>query len=139
MSNGFIKMAGMLALLVLSISGCASAEHQSWDFIQKVGGLTVVGQDKNPSWLIIHGDISGLKEFSVKPTLLNSALAIKSVEAIVRDTKIQIYVVTTPASKMYPDTEIRGVGISGIKKGTYMVQYQNPDNSTIDLKEVTIY
>lgn len=126
-------------LIFLTLSSCVVSERQDWSFMQSVGGLSVVGQDKNPSWLIIRGDVSGLKKFSTKPTLINSALAVKSVEAEVKDSKIQIYVVTTLISKKYSTTEISGVGISGIKPGTYMVQYLNQDGSAVDLEEIIIY
>lgn len=128
-------------LLLLTFAGCSAitAQHQDWDFIQSVGGLSVGGQDKNPQWLIIRGDVSGLQEFSVKPTQINSALAVKRVKSIVSDTSIQFYVVTTVISRKNCDTNIHGFDISGIKKGTYRLQYLNPDRTTIDLKEIEIY
>ncbi len=107
--------------------------------MQAVGGLTVAGQGKNPGWLIIHGDVSGLKEFSNKPTQLNSALAVKRVEAGVHDSTIQIYVLTTLVSDRNKNTEISGVQIPVELKGRYMVQYKKPDGTTVDLKEVTFY
>jgi len=127
-----------ILLIILPLFGCVASERRDWSFMQSVGGLTVAGQDKNPNWLILRGDISGLKKFSTKPTQVNSALALKSVEAKIHDSKIQIYVVTTLISERYSTTEISGVNISGAKKGTYMIQYLNPDNSTVDLKKVVI-
>jgi len=133
------SMRALITILFCSsLIGCAASERRDWAFMQSVGGLSAAVQDKNPSWLIIRGDVSGLKEFSTKPTQMNSALAIKSVEAKVRDSRIQIYVVTTLISKKYSTTEINGVDISGVKRGTYTVQYLNPDNSTVDLNEVII-
>ena len=129
----------LIIISCMFLLGCPLSEHRDWSFMQKVGGLSVGGQDKKPDWLIIRGDISGLKEFSVKPTQMNSALAVKSVESIVRDSVIQIYVVTTVISEKYSTTEIAGVNLSGVKKGKYMVQYLNPDNTTVNLKEVRIY
>jgi len=137
MKTRFIQ-TGVALFLASSLYGCTAGEHRSWEFIQKVGGLNLVGQDKDPGWLIVRGDVSGLQEFSTKPTQLNSALAVKKVEAVVRDKRIQIFVVTTLAGKMYPSSEIRGADISGIKRGTYLVQYLNPDNSTVDLREINI-
>lgn len=102
----------------------------------KCGGLTVAGQDKNPDWLIVRGDVSGLAEYSTKPTLINSGISVKEVKKKVNKSQIQIYVITTLTSKKYPDPTIYGVDITGIKKGKYVIQYLNPDGSVIDLKEV---
>lgn len=130
----------IFAIALILLTGCSVvSDHQSWEFMQQVGGLLVVGQDKNPNWLIIRGDISGLKEFSNKPTRVNSALALKEVKRGISGTNIQIYVVTTLISDKYNKTEITGVNISGAKKGKYMVQYLNPDNSVVNLKEVEIH
>lgn len=130
---------------MISLTSCsgivnsATAQHQDWKFIESVGGLTIGGQDKNPNWLNIRGDVTGLTEYSTKPTLLNSGLAVKKVYKKVVDSRIQIYVVTTVISKKYSETKIYGVNIAGIKKGKYLIQYLNSDGSTVDLKEVEIY
>ena len=115
------------------------SEHRDWTFIQQTGGLVVAGQDKNPNWLLLRGDVSGLYEFSEKPTLVNSAIALKEVKAKYKENKIQVYVVTTLVSDKYKETEITGVNISGLKSGQYTVQYLNPDKTTIDLKTIEIY
>lgn len=131
-----------LLLSLISCSGVinsATAQHQNWKFIESVGGLNIGAQDKNPNWLNIRGDVSGLTEYSTKPTLLNSGLAVKEVNKKIVDSRIQIYVVTTVISKKYSQTKIYGVNITGVKKGKYLIQYLNPDGSTVDLKEVEIY
>jgi hypothetical protein len=107
--------------------------------MESVGGLTVGGQDKNPNWLNIKGDVSGLHEYSKKPTRMNSGLAVKKVEKFIKNSNIQIYVVTTLASDKYSDSKIYGIEIKGLKKGKYLVQYLNSDNSIVDLNEVEIY
>ncbi len=127
------------SLVLLLVSSCSVfSEHRDWSFVESAGGITVGGQDKNPNWLIIRGDVSGVKEFSTKPTAINSAIALKSLEHIVKKNVIQIYVVTTLTSEKYHLTEISGINISGVKKGIYKVQYLNPDNSVVELKEVVI-
>jgi hypothetical protein len=103
-----------------------------------VGGLTVIGQDKNSNWLILRGNVSGLKEFSNKPTLVNSALVVKEVGKKITTSKIQIFVVTTITSEKYPSPEITGIDITGIAIGTYQVEYLNPDGSSVYLSDVEI-
>ncbi len=139
MYRGIWKITS-ISLVMLFLASCSVAsEHRDWTFMKSVGGLIVVGQDKNPNWLIVRGDVSGLKEFSSKPTLINSALAFESIEHEVSDSKIRFFVVTTLISEIHSSTEISGFNISGIKKGKYQIQYLNPDNSVVDLKEVEIY
>ena len=117
-----VKNLCIASLLILLIGCSVISERKDWNFIEKVGGLTVAGQDKNPNWLIIRGDVSGLREFSTKPSQVNSALAVKSVERKITNSTIQIYVVTTVVSEKFPGTEISGVDISDVNAGTYKVQ-----------------
>jgi len=127
--------------LLFFITACSTvmSQRQDWKNIESVGGLSVAGQDKNPNWLIIRGDVSGLQEFSNKPTTMTSVLTVKKVNAIIKDSYIQIYVITTLVCKKYPDPKIYGVKIPKIKPGKYMVQYLNPDNTVVNLKEIEIY
>ncbi len=126
--------------LVLILSSCSvMKERQDWDFIQSVGGMVVGAQDKDPNWLILQGDISGLHEFTTEPTLVNSALALKSVNASVDGDAINLYVTTTIISKKYNSTKIEGVNIVSVKVGQYTVQYLNRDGSVVKIGNVTIY
>lgn len=71
-------MKNSMLLLPLFMVGCQTvlSERRNWDFIQDVGGLEVIGQDsKHPDWLVIHGDVSGIRKFSDEPTLMNSDLS----------------------------------------------------------------
>ena len=133
-----ILLFSLIAAACSPILNVAMSEHRDWDFMKSVGGLTVGVQDKNPDWLIIRGDVSGLAQYSTKPTTINSALTVMDVRKNVEGTNIQVYVVTTLACEKYPDPKIYGVSIKGVKEGRYLVQYLNPDGSVVDLKEVTI-
>ena len=133
-------MRKFIWFFALVLSSCSVAEERrDWGFIQSVGGLVVGGQDKNPNWLILRGDVSGLYEFTTKPTQLNSALALKSVNASITENAINVYVTTTVISKKYNATKIEGVNISSAKSGTYTVQYINKDGSVVKVGNVTIY
>ncbi|WP_339068215.1 hypothetical protein [Teredinibacter turnerae] len=129
----------ILITLILLLSSCSVvAERQDWSFVQSAGGIIVGGLDKNPNWLVLRGDVSGLKEFTVKPTQINSALALKSVKALVVKGAINLYITTTVISKSNSTTAIQGVDISGVDAGHYIVQYLNKDGSLVKLGEVTI-
>ena len=60
-------------------------------------------------------------------------------KTIIKNSHIQIYILTTLVSDKYPDPKIYGAKIPKIKPGKYMVQYLNPDNTAVDLKEIEIY
>lgn len=122
------------------LSSCSVAdERRDWSFIQSVGGMVVGAQDKNTNWLNLRGDVSGFHEFTTKPTQLNSALALKSVNASVDGGAINLYVTTTIISKKYNSTKIEGVNIASVKAGQYAVQYLNSDGSLVKIGNVTIY
>lgn len=125
---------------LLVLLGCLSvSERQDWMFVESCGGLTVRGQDKNPNYLNLSGDVSGLYEFSAKPTIQNSALAVKKVKSIIKPNEIQIYVTTCLISKKYNSSKIFGVKINGVLKGKNKVYYLNKNGSKHFLKEVNIY
>jgi len=134
----------LITISIIPMAGCsgiineATAQRQDWEFMESVGGLSVAGQDKNPNWLIIRGDVSGLKEYSTKPTLVNSGIVVKEVRKKIKKSQIQIYVITTLVSKKHSDPKIYGVSIAEAKKGKYKIQYLNPDGSTVDLQEIEI-
>lgn len=128
-------MASVCALL---LSCSVVADRKDWDFIQSVGGIRLGGQDKNPDWLILRGDVSGLHEFTVKPKQVNSALALKKVSLLRENNELNIFIVTTLISSKCSNTAIEGVDISGIPEGDYIVQYKNMDGSVSNLGEVTI-
>ncbi|MBU2709210.1 hypothetical protein KCM76_24660 [Zooshikella marina] len=124
----------------LALVSCSEVEErQDWAFVQSVGGIIIGGQDKNPNWLILRGDVSGLHEFTVKPTQINSALALKSVHVYTGDGVLNLYITTTLISKTYDSTKIEGVDISSVKAGQYIVQYLNKDGSVERIGNVTIH
>ena len=133
-------MKNIIWIFILILCSCSVVEErQDWSFIESVGGINVGAQDKNPNWLILRGDVSGLHEFSVKPTQLNSALALKSVEASADNPAINLYVTTTVISKKFSTTKIEGADISSVKAGQYTVQYLNKDGSVVKIGNVTIH
>ena len=137
-----MKFAVIICLLV--IVGCTPvSERRDWMFVEQVGGLEVGVPIRTESealtWLYLYGDLSGKKEFSAKPVKTNSTVALSQVKVNVVDNKIKIYLETTKFKYKYATSKIKGVALSGIKPGKYVVQYINRDGSTIDLKEIEIF
>lgn len=137
--SGIAEMKIMFWLFFLALCSCSvAAERQDWEFVQSVGGIVVGGQDKNPNWLHLRGDVSGLHEFTFKPKQLNSALALKEVYASASDGVINVYISTTLISKKYNNTKIEGVDISGVQAGKYIVKYLNKNGSSVEIGTVSI-
>ncbi len=137
-------LKSVIFFCLFAIFGCAPiSERRDWGFVEQVGGLKVgeqiSTQSKNATWLYLYGDLSGSKEFSTKPTQKNSTVALNQVKVDVVENKIQIYLETTKFKYKYATSKVKGVRLSGIKPGKYIVQYINRDGSTIDLKEVEIF
>jgi hypothetical protein len=132
-------MAG--ALLAL---GCGMAvvtsEQRDWAFIQSVGGLAVGESQKQADGthrLPINCDVSGLKQVTIKPTLINSALAVRETCHAVRGQTIQLWIKTCVIDSRHspaaPD-----VVLKNIPPGRYQVQYRNRDGSVMNLREIEI-
>ena len=137
-----MKYAVVFCLLV--IAGCAPiSKRRDWAFVEQVGGLQVGEHRRTESetltWLYLYGDLSGKKEFSAKPIQTNSTVALNEVKVNVIENKIQIYLETTKFKYKYATSKIKGVTLSGIKPGKYIVQYINIDGSTINLREIEIF
>lgn len=137
-------MKYLVFFCIFTICGCAPiSERRDWSFVERVGGLKVgkqiPTQSKTLTWLYLYGDVSGSKEFSAVPTQTNSTVALNQVKVNVIDNKIQIYLETTKFKYKYATSKIKGVTLSGVKPGKYIVQYINSDGSTVDLKEMDIF
>ena len=135
-----------MLLLVPVLMGCAScvslvtSRGQSWEMIQSVGGLRV----DNP---VTHADgtvslpvvcnVSGLDTITVKPTMLNSALVVRKIAVRCRQDRIQIQVVTCVADNTHASVST-GASLGRMKPGPYLVEYLNPDGTTVRLREIEI-
>ena len=136
----------MVIILSSLLAGCVSpasmmtSRSQSWILIQSAGGLRVddpVTQADGTIFLPVICNLSGLETITVQPTLVNSALAVKEITAGLRDDKIQIQVVTCAADNKHTSVST-GVNLGTPKKGTYRVEYLNPDGITVSIREIAI-
>ena len=108
--------------------------------IQSVGGLRVgnpVKQIDGTIFLPVICNVSGLDTITVKPTMLNSAFVVKKIAAKYRKDRILIQVVTCVVDNKHVSAT-KGIGLGKPKKGSYQVEYLNPDGSTVLLKTVDI-
>jgi hypothetical protein len=117
-------------ILVLFSSVCF-AEERDWSFIQAVGGLAIGEPYRENGRLILplHCDVSGLAEITVKPTLLNSALAFESVHLERHGTSIFLKVSTTIATQKHPKATCENVELGELPGGRYSVFYGEAPSS----------
>lgn len=135
----------VLALVPLLV-GCTScvslitSHGQPWEMVQSVGGLRVdnpVTQANGTVFLPVICNVSGFETITVKPTMLNSALVVRKIAVKHRTDKIQIQVVTCVVDNKHTSAT-KGVDLGKVKKATYLVEYLNPDGTTVTLREIEV-
>ncbi|MDD5521602.1 MAG: hypothetical protein PHI84_12355 [Kiritimatiellae bacterium] len=129
--------------LLICCTSCVSlitSRGQSWEMIQSVGGLRVdnpVTQTDGTIFLPVICNVSGLDTVTVKPTMLNSALVVRKIATKCRKDSIQLQIVTCVVDNKHTSIT-KGVYLGRMKKGSYLVQYLNPDGSVVKLREIEI-
>lgn len=116
-----------------------NAIHQDWSFIQKAGGIKIGELKALPGgehFMPIVVDVSGKTTVTIEPVLLNSPLAIKSIQVEVKDNNILLWIQTCFGCIMYPSTTSDGITLRKLKPGIYKVKYLNNDGSTEDIRVV---
>jgi hypothetical protein len=97
MNKRLITLAAGVAVALGCGMAVVTSEQRDWNFIQSVGGLAVGEPQKLADGnyrLPINCDVSGLKQVTIKPTLINSALAVRETGCAVRGQTIQLWVKT---------------------------------------------
>ena len=108
------------------IAGWFTSEARDWQFVQQTGGMRVGApiEKDGKKMLPIEYDVSGLSTITCKPTTMNSGLAVRRIDAVVKDGKIVIRLVTQVVEK----SSINGLkhfsDLSGIPRGSYDVYYE---------------
>lgn len=126
-----------LLLVLLPTSVLAGSE--GWQFVQSIGGIAVGKPEPLSSgWsLPARADVSGLTAVTLKPTTLNSGLVCERTVATVEGRRIFLTVVSGLARSGYmarcPPANLRHVAA-----GQYRVFYRGPDESPVELSEVSI-
>ena len=115
-------------------------EERNWEFIQNVGGVAI-GKPilDNEKWVLpVYCNVSGIKKYTVKPTMLNSALVWIDTEVEIRDMQIFI-TIETSLTGIGSNTSTCGSAILGkLKSGVYKVNYLSPDDSSKLIDEIEI-
>jgi hypothetical protein len=137
-----MKLLAILVLFSSPLLGHATllGTEQTWDFMQSVGGISLGTPEKkgNRWFLPLLCDVSGLKEFTVKPTLLNFALVWNDTEAEVADQEILVTIETGVVNLSGKSTACGAAELGYVKLGKYRVIYRDPDGSKHLVGEVEI-
>lgn len=144
MSRRYRRLALLLLLMLpVYVEGALIGTKRGWGFMLSVGGLTLgTPQSQNGNWsLPVNCDISGLKQFSMKPTIVNSGIVWADTDASIEKDKIYLTIETWVAGSFNKSTTACGPGSLGkLKAGQYQVYYRDPDGSEhfiqpIDLRQ----
>ncbi len=114
-------------LFCLCLSGLAHGE--SWNFLESVGGISIdtpYRTSEGTIYLPVNCDVSGLREITKKPTVMNSAIVVDAVTAKVRKNEILISV-DTGLAKREAKCTCEGVDLGNVPAGQYEVLYYGSD------------
>ena len=113
---------------------------RTWEFMQSVGGVALGAPVAHRGrWsLPLLCDVSGLKKFTVKPTLLNSGLVLADTKAQVVNRDILVTIETGVVKLISKGTECGEAKLGRIKVGHYTVYYRDPDGARHLVGEVDV-
>jgi hypothetical protein len=128
--------AALFFSMLLALSSPAHAEKRDWTFVESVGGLSV-GTPYHTAegvMLPVRAAVSGIKTFTVKPTVMNSSVGCEKVIAVVEGHKIYLTVETSFGG----NSRCPAAKLGAVEAGKYAVLYREPDGHTVPLDKVTI-
>src|SRR5271169_2462329 len=128
-----------LLLLCCALTASASAESDSWDFLQAVGGISVEAPLHSASgWsLPVHANVSGLERVTTKPTTLNSALVCEQTIAKVEGQSIYLTIVPVLAHANF-SPRCPSAQLGNLAAGRYRVFYRGSQEQPHFLRDVSI-
>ena len=138
MKNMIMRIATLFILSATlaysGLTGFLTQESRDWDFIKSVGGMKVSAKDKT---LVVDCDVSGIRKVTVKPSTINSAMAVRKIWHKRVGNTIQLKVVTSVIEKGI-NSACKPLDLSAYPDGTYKVEYLNSDGTTQALGKVTL-
>lgn len=116
------------------LAGFLTQKRQDWKFIQAVGGMKISVEKKR---LVVSCDVSGLKNVTKKPTIMNSGIGVRKLKCTRSGNIIKLTVVTSVFEKGMT-SDCGSVDISSYPPGSYSVIYLNPDRTTQPLGVISL-
>ena len=133
------QILSLLVGLVLGAPTVAATTLQSWAFVVSVGGI-IIGDPvrANGVWsLPVQADVSGLKTFTSKPAVLNSALVCSSVAAKVIDNGIYL-TIYSDLPGIGKNARCPAAQLGAVAPGEYRVFYKGPQDAPVLLRSVHV-
>jgi len=130
-----------LTLLISNVAfGSPLGQERDWEFMQSVGGIAISEpKHLDGKWeLPVRCDVTGLREITVKPTTINSALVWADTEVRVDGQVIYITIETSVFGITGKSSACGPAQLGKIKDGQYKVMYLSPDKRKNQLGTVKI-
>lgn len=132
----------LVALLLVATSTLAftfgpgfwTQKKRDWAFIQSVGGIQVRVEDQQ---LMVDCDVSGTREVTTKPTVINSGMGVRKLIHTRKENKIQLTLVTSVIGEGSRTTP-KPVDLSSYPAGSYQVVYRDRDGREHDLGSIQL-
>jgi len=131
---------GLVSVSTAGIVGWFTADARPWSFVQQTGGIRILTPIKRNGRLFLPVEycVQGTTAITCQPTLLNSGLAVRTIEVKQRDTRLVIRVVTQVVEKGSDTARIHYVDLSALQSGVYEVYYEAAGDPTKLLGNVEI-
>jgi hypothetical protein len=128
-----------LALLAVLILGACAGEQRNWAFVQAVGGMALGAPYRTPAGMMlpVEIDVTGLRSFTTKATIMNSGLALKEIVVRRQGNKILLKVLTTIAGKGSSPSS-KDLLLGSLEPGRYSVLFTEPDGATVEVGNITV-
>ena len=130
----------ILTLFSLNVFSAMLGEERDWAFIQGVGGIKI-GEPKqeNNKWLLpVYCNVTGITEYTIKPTMLNSGLVWADTEVHIKKNTIYISIETSLTGFGSKSSLCGAANLGSVKTGKYKVMYLSPDKTENYLGDVSI-
>lgn len=134
----FLGLFVLVAILASSVQagliGVLTRKHQSWAFIESVGGMKVHVMGRE---LVVHCDVSGTQTVTKKPTLVNSGIGVRKTKCLQLDHLLRLSVITSALEEGMIST-CSSIDLSAYRPGRYVVEYLDPDGSNHPVGQILL-
>lgn len=116
------------------IPGLLTQEARDWRFIQSVGGMKI---SLTGRLLEVDCDVSGMRNVTIKPTLINSGIGVRQLKHKQVGGIIQITLITSVIEKGMTSS-CKPLDLSDYPAGKYSIEYLNRDGTTQPLGKIDL-
>lgn len=144
-----MKTWGLIAAIALAIGGAAQAQDgaqeetyiANWSEVTAAGGMAVDGVSRDEAGnllLNVRCDISGVRQITTLPTVLNSKVAINELSASLNGNAIELRMQLRKTRFSTKDSKCTPVPLPNLGPGSYNVLFLGPDDQRQTLGQVEV-